>query len=414
MEVGPDGARKRFRALAVSAALVACGSVQHESALAPAAPPPSASQTPLALAARVSVAPPAPPNDGGAAATPSWPCKAQGAPEWGPSNAVGPNGQPFAGLFVAKVGHHEDAVRGITFVGPLHLASVGDDHALKIWDLCFANPPVTHHLTDFAEAVASFGGSAIAAADWRGRIIALDELAGAPRALAKGGPGVKTLAFSPDGQRLAVGGFSNSVRLLDLKTGRLLQEIAKGKDLVYSVAWSHDGKVLAVGNKVGAIQLFDVTQRLTRPLQQLSAGHRIVFSLAVTSDDAALVAGLGDEDGNLGNTVAIWNLHDGKLMRELHGHESYVYSVAVSRDGIVAGAGADGVIRLWNLATGEPLAVVHDPEERVNEVAFSADGLYLAAVSGPGKLHGVPGPDNTVRLYWLDPKSVTPSGSASH
>jgi WD40 repeat protein len=127
-----------------------------------------------------------------------------------------------------------------------------------------------------------------------------------------------------------------------------------------------------------------------------------VFSLAVTSDDTALAAGLGDENGKLGNAVAIWSLPDGRLVRELHGHELFVYSVAISRDGVIASAGADGTIRLWAFATGEPLAVIHDPEERVNQVAFSEDGRFLAAASGPGKLHGVPGPDNTVRVYWID------------
>jgi WD40 repeat protein len=89
-----------------------------------------------------------------------------------------------------------------------------------------------------------------------------------------------------------------------------------------------------------------------------------------------------------------------------------VYSVAVSRDGVIASSGVDGTIRLWNLATGEPLAVVHDAEERVNQVAFSEDGHYLAVASGPGKVQGVPGPDNTVRLYWIDPSRVQPGGSA--
>jgi WD40 repeat protein len=189
--------------------------------------------------------------------------------------------------------------------------------------------------------------------------------------------------------------------LIDSKSGELRQEIAKGNDLVYSAAWSHDGKYLAVGTTVGEIQLFDVSKRPARPVRRISAGHRIVFSLTFTWDGGALIGGLGDESNNGGDAVAIWNLPDGQLAREFHEHEFYVYSVAISRNRIIASAGPDGVIRLWDFATGALLAVVHDPQESVNHVAFSDDGRYLAAASGPGKLRGVPGPDNTVRLYWL-------------
>src|SRR5262245_45281040 len=133
MEVQPAHLR-RFRAFAVSAVIVACGGMKHEPTLArraPAASPPSPPPTQQVPASAVPTAPPAPLPDTGAAAMPTWPCGAPvAAPPWAPSKATAPDGKPFTRLFVAKVGEHDDAVRGITFVGPQHLVSIGDDRAV--------------------------------------------------------------------------------------------------------------------------------------------------------------------------------------------------------------------------------------------------------------------------------------------
>ena len=62
---------------------------------------------------------------------------------------------------------------------------------------------------------------------------------------------VYSVAFSPDGKRLAVGGYKR-VSVYDTETGKRLAQFVVNKDAVRSVAWSNDGTKLAAGGGVAA------------------------------------------------------------------------------------------------------------------------------------------------------------------
>src|SRR5207244_2509983 len=53
---------------------------------------------------------------------------------------------------------------------------------------------------------------------------------------------IHSVAFSPDGKRIASGGFHNTVRVWDADTGKELLTLQEHPDTVVSVAWSPDGK----------------------------------------------------------------------------------------------------------------------------------------------------------------------------
>ena len=71
------------------------------------------------------------------------------------------------------------------------------------------------------------------------------------------------------------------------------------------------------------------------------------FSVAVTPDGSQIVSGSGDD------TVKVWDLNTGALLRTLTGHTDRVLSVAVTRDGsqIVSGS-FDKTLKVWDLNTG--------------------------------------------------------------
>lgn len=61
---------------------------------------------------------------------------------------------------------------------------------------------------------------------------------------------VNSVAFSPDGQRIASGSGDNSVRVWDFYTGESLAELLGHTLSVRSVAFSFDGQRIASGVKM--------------------------------------------------------------------------------------------------------------------------------------------------------------------
>ena len=66
---------------------------------------------------------------------------------------------------------------------------------------------------------------------------------------------VKSVRFSPDQKSIATGGFDNAARLLDARTGKVLQTFV-GDLKVEAVAFSPDGRFLAVGGHAQRIDFY--------------------------------------------------------------------------------------------------------------------------------------------------------------
>jgi WD40 repeat protein/serine/threonine protein kinase/Flp pilus assembly protein TadD len=197
-----------------------------------------------------------------------------------------------------------------------------------------------------------------------------------------------SLAFSPDGNRLAVSGTDPQVEVRDVKTGEVLWTKQEPQlPQAMSVAFSPDGRSLAVGY---GLYSKDDTFRVT--LYEVATGQGTgtfpgprggVNDLAYHPDGRHLAVA-GSE------VVEVWDVVARAKVHELRGHSKWVYGVAFSPDGKwLATGGWDRTIKLRDANTGEERLTIFGHEGFVLDLAFSPDNRCLASTSE----------DRSVRLW---------------
>jgi WD40 repeat protein len=123
----------------------------------------------------------------------------------------------------------------------------------------------------------------------------------------------KCLAFTPDGRRLAVGGGFRTVQIFQVPNLQKISAVDLESSVVASLCWSNSGDILACGLNNGAISVCNAESHLVRRL----LGHRgSVDILAFSPDDQTLISSNGD-------CLRIWHVPTARSMGIMYQSEQY-------------------------------------------------------------------------------------------
>jgi WD40 repeat protein/tRNA A-37 threonylcarbamoyl transferase component Bud32 len=279
----------------------------------------------------------------------------------------------------------EAAVNCVTFSPNGLRVAFADGQTVRVCDAATGNElsaPGTRQGSVTSVAYSPDGGR-LASGTLQGTINIWDTVSGQESLAFHHAEGIRNLAFSPDGRRLAAAAGNSMVKVWDLRTGREPVILRGHTDSVSGVAFSPDGWRLASGGSEGAIKIWDATA----PADALTLGGRLttIKDVAFSPDGRRLAV------ASTNATVRILDTTTALEVVALYGHASAVSSVVYSPDGrLIASAGEDRTVRVWDASSGAELFCLRGEIAPVQGLAFSPDGRRLATGSGGWERRGQP------------------------
>ena len=198
---------------------------------------------------------------------------------------------------------------------------------------------------------------------------------------------VNSVAWSPDGRKIASGSEDKSVKVWDVTSGACLATLKGHRDAVSSVAYSPDGRKIASGSGDSTVKVWEFKKRWHRMtshwkcIKTLKGHSRTVNSVAYSPDGRNIASVSWDK------SVKVWDAESGACVATLEGHLWDVTSVAYSPDGkYIASGSYDIYVKVWDVNTKKCVKTLEGHSSLVYSVAYSPDGKYIASGSADKSL----------------------------
>jgi len=180
---------------------------------------------------------------------------------------------------------------------------------------------------------------------------------------------VKSVAWSPSGDQLAIGTVGESSLLLwnDGCRDNCLRSLEEYNDWVIDISWSPDGRYLACASKYATITIWDVQkEEIIRTL----TGHTHPVGYTGWSPDGSQITSLAGE-----GIVITWNVENG---HQIQSFRPIINNIIWSPDGQKFSGESDDSVVIWDGVTGERIITLLSSENIGYLVSWSPDGSKIA------------------------------------
>jgi WD40 repeat protein len=185
--------------------------------------------------------------------------------------------------------------------------------------------------------------------------------------------------WSPTAGLLAYTSHSGMIGLIDTADGSQ-RELSALKDYALGLAWSPDGNALAVGSTDGRIRMWNLLSESTEMLfpAEGSDGHVDSIGGLAFSPEGRLLASCGND-----GSVVLWEVSSRMPRARSTPAGCYLEDVCFDSEGrFVAAVGADGYLRVWSGPEMAPWFAVKDSDKHLWAVSWNQDSLFLAGTDG--------------------------------
>ncbi len=139
-------------------------------------------------------------------------------------------------------------------------------------------------------------------------------------------------------------------------------------------------------------------QQTWRCVHTLPAHGDWVSDLAIANDGQTLISGSFDQ------TIKLWNLRNGQLIRTLCERGGEIYAIALKQDGkTLIGGSSDQTIKLWDIESGKSIYTFWEYSGSVRSVALSPNSPNAqnkGAILASGNF------DHTVKIWHLETREL--------
>jgi tricorn protease-like protein/mono/diheme cytochrome c family protein len=214
---------------------------------------------------------------------------------------------------------------------------------------------------------------------------------------------VNALTFTPDNQKLVVGGF-HELTVWDATKGSLEKRIRTRMERAHAMVFLPDGKLVVAGGRPGLegdLRVYDIhagTPRMENGvafldgvngtavfIKELIETDDSVFAVAVSPDGKKLAAGGCDK------IVHVWDIGEGiakaKPEQTIENHADWIFGIAFSPDNkLLFTCSRDKTAKIWDMEAKSSTLTFAEHQNSVYDVAVKPDGKLCFSAGEDGQV----------------------------